>query len=258
MKPFHLLLAVLSTTLLPLHPGAQETAPGLPAAARAQIGRTLRYDPAYVTLAYPGGDVPLEAGVCTDFVIRALRTSHALDLQQAVHQDMTTHFSSYPQLWDLKKPDKNIDHRRVPNLQTWFKRQGWARPLTKDPKDYLPGDLVTCLVPPSLPHIMVVSDKSTPDGRPLVLHNIGRGTQEEDRLFDFTLTGHYRPAAPPAPPAKSTPAKCPRAGLRENRGGGLLECAAPIALPGCPLAPGQFFPPRPSPRLQVLPIKCAS
>lgn len=164
----------------------------LPEAARLQIGVTVEYDPAYVSLDYPGGDVPQDRGVCTDVVIRALRLL-GLDLQQAVHEDMKAHFSAYPKLWGLKRPDKNIDHRRVPNLQTYFTRRGWKLPVTQDPEDYRAGDLVTCLVSDTLPHIMVVSDRRAEDGTPLIIHNIGRGTQEEDALFAFPLTGHYRP-----------------------------------------------------------------
>lgn len=162
------------------------------AAARAQIGQTVRYDPSYQRLDYPNGDVPIEAGVCTDVVIRAMRTGHKLDLQKLVHEDMKRHFHLYPKIWGLQRPDKNIDHRRVPNLQMFFKRRGWELPVTKDQKNYLPGDLVTCMVPPEQPHIMVVSDRRTSTGRPLVIHNIGSGTREEDQLFNFRLTGHYR------------------------------------------------------------------
>lgn len=164
----------------------------LPEAARQQIGVTVTYDPSYVSLSYPGGDVPPDRGVCTDVVIRALRLK-GLDLQQAVHEDMKAHFSAYPKLWGLKRPDKNIDHRRVPNLQTYFARRGWALPLSTDAADYRAGDLVTCLVGGTLPHIMVVSDRRAADGTPLIIHNIGSGTQEEDALFTFSLTGHYRP-----------------------------------------------------------------
>jgi len=166
--------------------------PAIARAASSQIGKTLRYDPSYQALAYPGGDVPMEAGVCTDVVIRALRSGVRLDLQQLVHEDMKTDFQAYPKNWSLKRPDKNIDHRRVPNLQTFFKRKGWEQPLTKDAKNFKAGDLVTCIVPPNLPHIMIVSERSSRDGRPLIIHNIGSGAREEDRLFEFKLTGHYR------------------------------------------------------------------
>lgn len=122
----------------------------------------------------------------------ALRQSLSLDLQKLVHEDMRRNFSQYPQRWGLRAPDRNIDHRRVPNLQTYFKRSGWDLPVSKAPQDYRPGDLVTCIVPPNLPHIMVVSDSRNAAGQPLVIHNIGAGTREEDRLFAFKITGHYR------------------------------------------------------------------
>lgn len=161
-------------------------------AARAQIGKTVLYDPSYRTLSYPNGDVPLNSGVCTDVVIRALRTGLQIDLQARVHEDMRRNFGRYPKNWGLKKPDKNIDHRRVANLQTYFKRQGYELPISDNPADYQPGDLVTSIVPPNLPHIMIVSDRTTFSGRPFVIHNIGAGTREEDRLFEFKITGHYR------------------------------------------------------------------
>lgn len=163
----------------------------LPELARRQIGVTVEYDSAYVRLAYPGGDVPVERGVCTDVVIRALRLLD-FDLQKEVHEDMKRNFAAYPKLWGLKRPDKNIDHRRVPNLQTFFKRRGWGLPVTENPADYKPGDLVTSLVGGSLPHIMIVSDRRNAEGVPLVIHNIGAGTEEEDCLFAFPLSGHYR------------------------------------------------------------------
>ena len=163
----------------------------LPELARRQIGVTVEYDPAYVSLEYPGGDVPEERGVCTDVVIRALRLLN-FDLQKEVHEDMKRHFSAYPGRWGLKGPDKNIDHRRVPNLQTFFKRRGWQLPVTQTAADYKPGDLVTCLLGDYLPHIMIVSDRKSEAGTPLIIHNIGAGTEEEDCLFAFPLTGHYR------------------------------------------------------------------
>lgn len=173
---------------------AGETPPvsNLPELARRQIGVTTIYDPSYAVISYPMGDVPADRGVCTDVIIRAFR-ARGLDLQRAVHEDMARHFNAYPRLWGLKKPDRNIDHRRVPNLMTWFSRQGWKLPVTKEAADYLPGDIVTCLVGGTLPHIMIVSDRKTETGEPLVIHNIGSGTQEEAVLFAFPLTGHYRP-----------------------------------------------------------------
>ena len=161
-------------------------------AARARIGRTRLYDPAYVRLDYPMGDVPADRGVCSDVVIRALR-AEGLDLQQRVHEDMRADFHAYPPHWGLRGPDPNIDHRRVPNLRRWFERQGWALEPTRDPDAYAPGDLVTWMLPGNLPHIGIVSDRRARAGAPLVIHNIGRGTREEDVLFAFEITGHYRP-----------------------------------------------------------------
>ena len=186
------ILAILGVGILSL-PAALES-PGLAIAraAATQIGQTIYYDPAYVRLAYPGGDVPRDRGVCTDVVIRALREASGLDLQQLVHEDIKSHGSDYPALWGLKGPDRNIDHRRVPNLRKFFERQGWALKVTRNESDYQAGDLVTCTVPPHLPHIMVVSACQSETGRPLVIHNIGQGVLEEDRLFEFPITGHYR------------------------------------------------------------------
>ncbi|MBB1519732.1 DUF1287 domain-containing protein [Pseudomonas sp. SR9] len=160
-------------------------------AARSQVGVTLSYDPVYRQLAYPGGDVPLATGVCTDVLIRALR-AQGLDLQQAVHEDMRGHFAAYPQNWGLKRPDRNIDHRRVPNLMTWLRRQGLAKVISQQAADYQAGDIVTWDLGRGLTHIGIVSDRRTAQGVPLILHNIGRGTQEEDILFAFKVIGHYR------------------------------------------------------------------
>ena len=169
-------------------------APGSPivAAARGQVGKTVIYDPAYVRLEYPRGDVPIERGVCTDVVIRALRDALNADLQKLLHEDMKAAFSEYPARWGLRKPDRNIDHRRVPNLRRYFERKGYSVGVSQNKQDYLPGDLVTCAVPPNRPHIMIVSDRKTRNGVPLVIHNIGSGAREENRLFDFRITGHYR------------------------------------------------------------------
>jgi uncharacterized protein YijF (DUF1287 family) len=190
-KNYFSAVILLVVTTLTVH---AQTGEKLVSSARKQIGVTLRYDPAYTALTYPGGDIPDDRGVCTDVVIRALRDGLSKDLQQLVHEDMRSNFSVYPKNWNLSRPDKNIDHRRVPNLKIWFKRQDYQLALTadKDPAKFLPGDLVTCTVPPHLPHIMIVSDRKTAGGVPLVIHNIGGGTREEDRLFDFPLTGHYR------------------------------------------------------------------
>lgn len=170
----------------------QAPSPPLVAAARAQIGVTTRYDPAYQVLAFPGGDVPLDRGVCTDVVVRALR-SQGLDLQARVHEDMRGHFDAYPGLWGLSRPDRNIDHRRVPNLMRWFERQGWQQPITALAADYAAGDIVAWKLNGSgLLHVGIVSDRRLADGTPLVLHNIARGTREENLLFQHAIIGHYR------------------------------------------------------------------
>ncbi len=189
MKPQHLapslliLILTLSTPLL--------HALDLHTEARKQIGVTTHYDPSYVIIKYPGGDISPERGVCTDVIIRALR-GHGIDLQKEVHLDMRANFSQYPKIWGLKRADKNIDHRRVPNLRTYFTRQGWKLPITSDPADYKAGDIVTNTLPGNLPHIMIVSDRKSEDGTPLVIHNVGGGTQEEEFLFSYPINGHYR------------------------------------------------------------------
>jgi uncharacterized protein YijF (DUF1287 family) len=161
-------------------------------AARDQVGVTTIYDPAYATLDFPGGDIPRDRGVCTDVVIRALRDGWGIDLQLAVNRDMKANFSAYPALWGLSRTDRNIDHRRVPNLQTLFARIGAEVPLEEGPAPFLPGDIVTWKLPGNLDHIGIVSDQRTPDGTPLILHNIGAGAKEEDILFAYPMTGHYR------------------------------------------------------------------
>ncbi|MBZ2206272.1 DUF1287 domain-containing protein [Massilia soli] len=162
-------------------------------AARKQIGVTLLYDGRYQRLAYPGGDVPINVGVCTDVVIRAYRHL-GIDLQQKVHQDMRKAWQSYPHppAWGLKRPDTNIDHRRVLNLAAFFKRHGRALVPTQAKHDYRPGDVVAWLLPGALPHIGIVSDRRSNAGTPLIIHNIGAGTEESDILFAYKLTGHYR------------------------------------------------------------------
>ena len=180
-----------ASLLAPVRAGVAHDGSGIVAAARRQIGKTLIYDPEYVALKYPMGDVPEDRGVCADVVIRALRAC-GTDLQQAVHEDMKGNFSVYPKMWGLKRTDRNIDHRRVLNLAVFLKRQGMALPLTKTPTDYAAGDLVTCTVAGKLPHIVVVSDRRNADGVPLIIHNIGQGAREEDRLFEFPLNGHFR------------------------------------------------------------------
>jgi hypothetical protein len=161
-------------------------------AARELTQHQETYDGSYRRIAYPMGDVPDDRGVCTDVVIRAYRQLH-VDLQVRVHEDMVRNFSAYPKLWKMPRPDRNIDHRRVPNLQTFLKRQGAALPVTQIPQHYLAGDLVTWMLPGNLPHIGVVSDRLVVGTRrPKIIHNIGAGPVEDDTLFAFPITGHYR------------------------------------------------------------------
>ena len=161
-------------------------------AARAQVGVTVTYDGSYRKLAYPGGDVSVERGVCTDVLIRAYRKA-GMDLQVLVHEDMGRAFDAYPHLWGLQRPDSNIDHRRVQNLKVFFSRHGKSLPVSASAADYSPGDIVVWRLPSGLPHIGLVSSWQVPGtGRPLVIHNIGQGTQEEDILFAYVITGHYR------------------------------------------------------------------
>ncbi len=159
------------------------------------LEQTLRpnvYDGSYRRISYPGGDVPANLGVCTDVVIRAYRKA-GIDLQVKVHEDMERAFGAYPQLWGLPRPDANIDHRWVPNLQTYFRRAGAELAVSGEPGDYRAGDLVSWMLPGNLPHIgLVAKARSEVSGRPLVVHNIGRGPQVEDVLFAYRITGHYR------------------------------------------------------------------
>lgn len=150
------------------------------------------YDPAYFRMDYPGGDVPAGKGVCTDVVIRAYRKL-GIDLQQKVHEDMKAHFEAYPNLWGLRGTDANIDHRRVPNLMTFFQRHGTALPISADAADYLPGDIVCWNLGGAITHIGIVANQRSADGkRPLIVHNIGAGQVLQDCLFDFRIIGHYR------------------------------------------------------------------
>ena len=178
-------------SILRATPG-NDAADQLVAAARRQVGVTLTYDAAYSKLDYPG-DVPRERGVCTDVIVRAYRDALDVDLQVLVHEDMRKAFSAYPALWGLKKTDRNIDHRRVPNLRAFFKRAGAEMAIAERGQDYRPGDIVSQTLPGNLPHIGIVTDERTSDGsRPLVVHNIGAGARLEDVLFAYPITGRYR------------------------------------------------------------------
>jgi uncharacterized protein YijF (DUF1287 family) len=163
-------------------------------AAVERTHHTVRYDPAYVRIPYPNGDVPSGTGVCTDEIIRVYRAV-GIDLQKEVHEDMLHNFSAYPnqRRWLLAHTDTNIDHRRVPNLMAFFARKGEQLPVSERSEDYSPGDLVTWDLGGNVPHIGIVVDrKSARTGRYLIVHNIGRGPQMEDVLFNWRITGHYR------------------------------------------------------------------
>jgi len=164
----------------------------LESAALERTTHSVHYDGRYRRLDYPGGDVPDDVGVCTDVVIRAFR-GVGIDLQERVHEDMLAEFAAYPNRWGLQRPDPNIDHRRVPNLQTFFTRAGESLPPSDRPEHYRRGDLVTWLLPGNLPHIgIVVSPQVDGVGNPMIVHNAGAGPRRQDVLFDYPITGHYR------------------------------------------------------------------
>jgi hypothetical protein len=158
---------------------------------------TAVYDPSYVKISYPGGDVPIDRGVCADVIVRSFRST-GLDLQQLIHEDMRRNFGEYPKNWGLRKPDANIDHRRVPNIATFLTRKGKSLPITRRAEDYVPGDIVTWRIPGNRDHIgIVVNVPVAATRRHRVVHNIGSGSRLEDVLFAFPITGHYRYFAPP-------------------------------------------------------------
>lgn len=185
-------LALALAPLLTRPARAEETGARIAAAAEAQVGVVTICDPAYVALDFPGGDVAPERGVCTDVLVRALRVAGGIDLQAAVHADMKADFAAYPALWGLTRPDRNIDHRRVPNLRRLFERTGADLPAGTDVR---PGDVITCTIPGDLAHLMIVANARA-GARQMIVHNIGRGTQVEDRLEEFPRTGHYRLSPP--------------------------------------------------------------
>lgn len=157
----------------------------------SQTQLTTSYNPAYVTLEYPNGDVPIHTGVCADVVVRAMRANH-IDLQKEVHLDMSQHFSVYPNRWNLKTTDKNIDHRRVANLMKFFERKQKSISITKNENDYIPGDIVAWKLNNGLLHIGMVYNGTNEDRMPLIVHNIGKGTTIADVLFQWEIIGHYR------------------------------------------------------------------
>jgi len=180
------------------------------AAAVERPRHEVTYDPGYLSIAYPGGDVPADSGVCSDEIIRIYRAA-GIDLQKEVHEDIVRDPSAYPLMsrWRQKHPDRNIDHRRVANLMVFFSRKGEELPITSQAKDYLPGDLVTWDLANGAIHIGIVVDQKGPlTGRYMIVHNIGAGPKMEDVLFDWKVTGHYRYFGPPQPaPAPASPRK---------------------------------------------------
>lgn len=192
MRITKLLLCVLCLPALAVPAFAKSAPDAVVQAAQSRTLLSVRYDPKYVSLSYPGGDVPADTGVCTDVVIRTYRAAFGFDFQKAVHEDMKANFSAYPKSWGLKRPDKNIDHRRVPNLERFLKRQGASLPITKKAVDYQAGDIVSWRLGGRLPHIGIVSNKKSEWGTPLIIHNIGSGVVEDDLLFNTDINGHFR------------------------------------------------------------------
>jgi len=191
MKKLILISGLLLLSIIPLF--AQDDFFLKISDAAIQLTRQkVRYDPSYFTIKYPNGDVPADKGVCTDVIIRAYRLL-GIDLQKEVHIDMSANFHLYPDIWGLTRPDRNIDHRRVPNLMTFFERFGTTKVKSQNASDYIPGDIVCWNLGGGITHIgLVVSKKSTDGKRPLVVHNIGAGQVMEDCLFKYTIIGHYR------------------------------------------------------------------
>jgi len=183
-KIYYAALFILPTTVL--------AKVDLVSAAKDRLKHFVIYDGSYQTIAYPNGDVNKNKGVCSDVIIRSYRRL-SIDLQKLVHEDMSQFFSVYPKTWGLSKPDSNIDHRRVPNLETFFKRHGKSLKISKNPKDYQPGDIVTWRID-NLPHIGIVSDQpsSIDKDRYQIIHNIGWGPKQQDMLFDYKIVGHFR------------------------------------------------------------------
>ncbi len=189
MSKFVLLFFLLSSTIQ-----ASEFNKDIVLSLIDRTTHKVTYDGSYVSLAYPNGDVPKGIGVCTDVIIRAYRTI-GTDLQKLVHEDMSQNFALYPskRIWGLSSTDRNIDHRRVPNLQTYFKRHSVTLPVSANIEDYAVGDIVTWMLPRNLPHIGMVIDQVNPEtGNLMVVHNIGQGPKISDMLFDYKITGHYR------------------------------------------------------------------
>lgn len=201
MKTFYFILLVVtflscgqkSNETASFEAAPQTFAEKLSAAAISLTNDDVAYDPSYISIPYPNGDVPKNKGVCTDVVIRAYRKL-GIDLQKEVHEDLKANFSLYPNLkkWGLKTTDTNIDHRRVPNLEVFFERKGKKLAVSENPIDYKTGDLVTWMIHDKLPHIGIVTHRKSADGeRPMIVHNVGSGQVLEDCLFSYAIVGHY-------------------------------------------------------------------
>jgi uncharacterized protein len=188
-----LAFALPTLLLVPRRAAAEDWVNQLIEAGQEQLGVTTLYDPAYVKLDFPGGDVPMERGVCTDVVIRAYRRAFGFDHQRAVNADMKSTFGAYPKRWGARTTDRNIDHRRVPNLQVFWKRKKAALPVPESVREWQPGDLATLMLPGNLPHVgILVSERDDETGAPLMLHNIGAGARVENVLPRYEITGRYR------------------------------------------------------------------
>jgi len=187
-----LVVCLLAASPVLAEPNSAEFSRQLVEAAMERTTHTVTYDGSYRSIDYPNGDVPKNIGVCTDLIVRAYRAV-GVDLQVEVHEEMSAHFDAFPKHWGLSRPDPNIDHRRVPNLQTLLARKGASLAVSRVASDYKAGDLVTWLLPGGLPHIGLVTDRMSENGeRPLIVHNVGSGPQLEDVLFAYTITGQYR------------------------------------------------------------------
>ena len=184
--------ALFALTVLPFPPplfGSEVSRTyKLVTSAQSQIGVTMHYDPAYVRLPYPGGDIPRDRGVCIDVVIRAYRDAFSFDFQKHIHEDMAANFAAYPKTWGLTRTDRNIDHRRVPNVETWLARHGHELP----PTTWMPGDIISCRVGGNLPHIGIISPVKGHGGRFKAIHNIGLGTREDDRIWSYGTQRRFR------------------------------------------------------------------
>lgn len=198
MKPVYLFLFLISflttESKRQLQTANKPFTTKLSDAAIAIINPNIIYDPSYFAIKYPNGDVPKNKGVCTDVIIRAYRKL-GIDLQKEVHEDMKSHFSLYPNLkkWGMTKTDSNIDHRRVPNLEIFFERKGTKLPVSKNSNDYKTGEIITWMINNKLPHIGIITNRKSTDGkRNLIVHNVGNGQVLEDCLFSYTIVGHFK------------------------------------------------------------------